>query len=301
MRGGGGLRGGRIDAQRRSPDGDARRGGRAGVATRASRWSGWKRPRSRTRVRGGPAGSSAGVSDAVGSRRWLSCLTADCPAYAATRDPPLASPRWSSRSTAPPARARAPWRARSPSARLHLPRLRGDVPRARPLAGRARRRRPPSAPATSRSSWPTRGAARRPRRDRARSARRRPREAASKVATDRPVRAALVDKQRELLHDGGDWVAEGRDIGTVVAPDAELKVFLTASPEQRARRRADELGADYDDRPARPDAARPAGPAARALAAEGRRRRRRGRHHRPDDRRGRRRRSPRSPASGRLR
>jgi cytidylate kinase len=71
-------------------------------------------------------------------------------------------------------------------------------------------------------------------------------EAASKVATIQPVRAALVDKQREMLHDGGDWVAEGRDIGTVVAPDAELKVFLTASPEQRARRRADELGSDYD-------------------------------------------------------
>jgi cytidylate kinase len=71
-------------------------------------------------------------------------------------------------------------------------------------------------------------------------------EAASRVATIQPVRAALVDKQRELLHDGGDWVAEGRDIGTVVAPDAELKVFLTASPEQRARRRADELGSDYE-------------------------------------------------------
>ncbi len=71
-------------------------------------------------------------------------------------------------------------------------------------------------------------------------------EAASRVATLQPVRAALVDKQRELLHDGGDWVAEGRDIGTVVAPDAELKVFLTASPEQRARRRAAELGTDYE-------------------------------------------------------
>ena len=44
----------------------------------------------------------------------------------------------------------------------------------------------------------------------------------------------------------GDWVAEGRDIGTVVAPDAALKVFLTASPEQRARRRAAELGADVE-------------------------------------------------------
>jgi cytidylate kinase len=70
-------------------------------------------------------------------------------------------------------------------------------------------------------------------------------EAASAVATDPRVRDALVEKQRELLSDG-DWVAEGRDIGTVVAPDAELKVYLTASPEERARRRAEELGADVD-------------------------------------------------------
>ncbi len=70
-------------------------------------------------------------------------------------------------------------------------------------------------------------------------------EAASRVALNPRVRAALVEKQRELLA-GGDWVAEGRDIGTVVAPDAALKVFLTASPEERARRRADELGTDVD-------------------------------------------------------
>ncbi|MGI8921175.1 MAG: (d)CMP kinase [Solirubrobacteraceae bacterium] len=61
--------------------------------------------------------------------------------------------------------------------------------------------------------------------------------AASRVAADPVVRAALVTKQRELLSDG-DWVAEGRDIGTVVAPEAELKVFLTATPAERARRRA---------------------------------------------------------------
>jgi CMP/dCMP kinase len=70
-------------------------------------------------------------------------------------------------------------------------------------------------------------------------------EAASEVATDPSVREALVKKQRELLADG-DWVAEGRDIGSVVAPDAEVKVFLTASPEERARRRAAELGTDVD-------------------------------------------------------
>jgi cytidylate kinase len=68
-------------------------------------------------------------------------------------------------------------------------------------------------------------------------------EAASVLAGDPDVRAALVAKQRELIA-RGDWVAEGRDIGTVVAPDAELKVFLTADAHERARRRAAELGAD---------------------------------------------------------
>lgn len=68
-------------------------------------------------------------------------------------------------------------------------------------------------------------------------------QAASRVAADPGVRAALVSSQRALIAQG-DWVAEGRDIGTVVAPDAELKIFLTASPEERARRRAAELGAD---------------------------------------------------------
>jgi cytidylate kinase len=68
-------------------------------------------------------------------------------------------------------------------------------------------------------------------------------EAASRVATNPKVREALVRKQRELLG-RGNWVAEGRDIGTVVAPDAAVKVFLTASPEERAQRRARELGTD---------------------------------------------------------
>jgi cytidylate kinase len=68
-------------------------------------------------------------------------------------------------------------------------------------------------------------------------------ERASEVAARQEVRAALVQRQRELIA-AGDYVAEGRDIGTVVAPDAELKIFLTASPAERARRRATELGAD---------------------------------------------------------
>jgi cytidylate kinase len=68
---------------------------------------------------------------------------------------------------------------------------------------------------------------------------------ASRVAADPGVRRALVTKQQAILADG-DWVAEGRDIGSVVAPDAAVKVFLTASAEERARRRAAELGIDLD-------------------------------------------------------
>ena len=68
-------------------------------------------------------------------------------------------------------------------------------------------------------------------------------EAASKAASLPEVRAAMVAQQRRLMGDG-DWVAEGRDIGTVVVPDAAVKVFLTASPEARAARRAEELGGD---------------------------------------------------------
>jgi len=70
-------------------------------------------------------------------------------------------------------------------------------------------------------------------------------EAASRVASDPAVREALAAQQRRILAKG-DWVAEGRDIGTVVAPGAEVKVFLTASPEERARRRAEQLGTDPD-------------------------------------------------------
>jgi cytidylate kinase len=70
-------------------------------------------------------------------------------------------------------------------------------------------------------------------------------EASSQVSADIGVRMALVRKQQQILREG-DWVAEGRDIGTVVCPQAEVKVFLTASPEVRAERRAEELGADYE-------------------------------------------------------
>jgi cytidylate kinase len=66
-------------------------------------------------------------------------------------------------------------------------------------------------------------------------------EAASQAAADPAVRTAIVAEQQRLLG-SGDWVAEGRDIGTVVAPAAEVKVFLTADPGERARRRAEALG-----------------------------------------------------------
>ncbi len=67
--------------------------------------------------------------------------------------------------------------------------------------------------------------------------------AASRVSVHPAVREALVRRQRALI-EAADYVAEGRDIGTVVSPDAPLKVFLTASEEERARRRAAESGED---------------------------------------------------------
>jgi cytidylate kinase len=69
--------------------------------------------------------------------------------------------------------------------------------------------------------------------------------AASQVSVHPRVRAAMVERQRQLI-DAGRYVAEGRDIGTVVSPEAPLKIFLTASDEERARRRAAETGADVD-------------------------------------------------------
>ena len=65
-------------------------------------------------------------------------------------------------------------------------------------------------------------------------------QGASQVSALPPVRAALLELQQRLGREGG-VVAEGRDIGTVVFPDAEAKFFLTATPETRARRRYDEL------------------------------------------------------------
>jgi cytidylate kinase len=68
-------------------------------------------------------------------------------------------------------------------------------------------------------------------------------DASSLVSVHPAVREAMVAEQRRLIG-SRRYVAEGRDIGTVVSPDAPLKVFLTASPEERARRRAEQTGED---------------------------------------------------------
>ena len=68
-------------------------------------------------------------------------------------------------------------------------------------------------------------------------------QAASKVAVIPEVRAALVDFQRAFARRDGGAVLDGRDIGTVICPDAEVKIFVTASPEVRAKRRFLELQA----------------------------------------------------------
>ncbi|WP_340301531.1 (d)CMP kinase [Roseobacter sp. HKCCD5988] len=69
-------------------------------------------------------------------------------------------------------------------------------------------------------------------------------QAASKVAVIPEVRSALVTFQREFARRNGGAVLDGRDIGTVICPDADLKLFITARPEVRAHRRYLELGGD---------------------------------------------------------
>lgn len=72
-------------------------------------------------------------------------------------------------------------------------------------------------------------------------------ELASRVAVHPGVRAALVAFQRNFARRGTGAVLDGRDIGTVILPDADVKIFVTASPEVRARRRTDELAAKGRD------------------------------------------------------
>src|SRR3954464_8448190 len=75
---------------------------------------------------------------------------------------------------------------------------------------------------------------------------------ASRISAYPLVRQALVERQRAFANQGGGAVLDGRDIGTVIAPDADAKLFVTATPEVRARRRFDELvrmglSVHYDD------------------------------------------------------
>jgi cytidylate kinase len=71
--------------------------------------------------------------------------------------------------------------------------------------------------------------------------------AVSAVAANARVRAELVRRQREWVHAHNGGVVEGRDIGSVVLPDATLKLFVTASPRVRAERRVAEIGGDVAD------------------------------------------------------
>ena len=103
-------------------------------------------------------------------------------------------------------------------------------------------------------------------------------ELASRVAVHPGVRRALLDFQRRFAAQPGGAVLDGRDIGTAVAPGADVKIYVTASAEARARRRTDELNAkgrrveyqrilaEIRERDAR-DAGRAAAPLARAADA----------------------------------
>jgi cytidylate kinase len=97
--------------------------------------------------------------------------------------------------------------------------------------------------------------------------------AVSAVAAVPWVRQLLVAQQRKIIGAAGRVVVEGRDIGTVVAPDADLKVYLTASPDARARRRSAETAADLSataadlDRRDRLDSTRAADPLQQAADA----------------------------------
>jgi cytidylate kinase len=76
-------------------------------------------------------------------------------------------------------------------------------------------------------------------------------EAVSAVSRVPELRAALLERQRSLAAEPGGIIMAGRDIGTVVLPEADLKIFLDASVEERARRRAEERGLSPDSEEAR--------------------------------------------------
>ena len=124
--------------------------------------------------------------------------------------------------------------------------------------------------------------------------------AVSAVAANPEVRRELVERQRRWAADRGGGVVEGRDIGSVVFPDADLKVYLTASPDERARRRGDEPPARWpggtastppgrrrrSSRPKTPTCSTPPGAAWRTSSRRCCRGCEPGRHRRPDPRRG---------------
>jgi cytidylate kinase len=72
-------------------------------------------------------------------------------------------------------------------------------------------------------------------------------EAVSAVAANTPVRQELRARQRRWAEERGGGVIEGRDIGSVVFPDATLKLYITASPRTRAERRVGDIGGDLDE------------------------------------------------------
>ena len=148
--------------------------------------------------------------------------------------PSIVARACSSPSTAPPGPGSPPSPARRARARLHVPRLRGDVPRRR--AGRRPR---PGEPA-DRASTAT-ACCSTARTSPRRSARPEISDLASRRAADPAVRAALLDKQRALLS-RGDWVAEGRDIGTVVAPGADVRSGSRPASRSAPQRRGQPRG-----------------------------------------------------------
>lgn len=98
-------------------------------------------------------------------------------------------------------------------------------------------------------------------------------DAVSAVAANQRVREVLVERQRAWVTERGGGVVEGRDITTVVFPDADVKLFVTASPRVRAERRVAEIGGDVDEIEAsiierdRRDSTREASPLTRSDAA----------------------------------
>jgi cytidylate kinase len=83
--------------------------------------------------------------------------------------------------------------------------------------------------------------------------------AVSQVAANPAVREVLVQRQRQWMAERGGGVVEGRDIGSVVFPDADVKIYLTAAADERARRRPEE-GSDAISRRDRLDSTRQASP-----------------------------------------